>query len=267
MRTWNRSALGLVSTLALAVASLIGFAPSAHAQAGFYPKRVPLTFVRTSTAADNPLFGTLGVGVYQTAVANGTHGTATAGIAAVNPSLTDTSMAIYVGDHWAKMVSVLRQFPGIVANLLSDSTVALGTLSLTGLSSTIDTVILLRDVSADGITWTIVDSLGAHIVSATAQVVTGAVSDSAEFIMPSISNINGAVATKLALTFPANPWFTASGVTAVAIGTGVNWIRLRLHMTSGDYAAAGASRGITGEFIYPAVDWNVNQPGRYSGTN
>jgi hypothetical protein len=31
-------------------------------------------------------------------------------------------------------------------------------------------------------------------------------------------------------------------------------------MTPGDFAAAGATRGILAEFVYPSVDKNPNQP-------
>jgi hypothetical protein len=37
---------------------------------------------------------------------------------------------------------------------------------------------------------------------------------------------------------------------------GINYLRLRVHMTPGDFAAAGATRGIRADFVYPAVDAN-----------
>jgi len=229
---------------ALAALTLVG-----TAQAGaFFVKSVPLTFVRTSTGADNPNGGT-----YSTFIANGNHG-ANAGVALV---FQDTTGAIPVNDHFIKGVPLYRTMPVVATALLADSS-WFGTLSLSGSSSTIDSLYLFRDVSVDGITWRAQDSIGGHIISDRAQIVTGAVSDSAQFVAASVSNISGAVSTRLGLSFTANPWFNTAGVTAQAT-VGINFIRVRLHMTAGDFAAAGSTNGVTGTFSYPAQEPNLNR--------
>jgi hypothetical protein len=229
---------------ALAVVTLAG-----TAQAGaFYNKSVPLSFLRTNVSSDNP-----GSGTYSTNIANGLHG-ANSGVALV---FQDTSAAIFVGDHFIKGIPQSRTMPVVASALLADSS-WFGTLFLTGSTSTIDSLYLFRDVSNDGITWTAQDSIGGHIISDRAQIVTGAVSDSAQFIAASVSGINGALQTKLALSFTANAWFGTAGVTAQAT-VGVNYIRFRLHMTAGDFAAAGATNGVTASFMYPAQEPNLNR--------
>lgn len=233
----------------LLLAALAAFTLVGTAQAGsFFVKNVPLTFVRTSAGADNP-----GGGSYSTPLANGNHG-ANAGVALV---FQDTTGAIFVGDHFIKSVPQFRTMPVVASALLADSS-WFGSLTLSGSASTIDSLYLFRDVSVDGVTWTAQDSIGGHIISGTAQVVTGAVSDSAQFIAPAVSTISGAVRTALGLSFTANPFFGTAGVTAQAT-VGVNYIRFRLHMTAGDFAAAGSNNGVSGTFSYPAQEPNLNR--------
>jgi len=258
---FTRSFLGAALTALLAGTIASSWATDAHAQAAFYNKRVPLVFLRNSNAGDNPFVANDASRTqYSVTLSNGQHGTLTpaAGVgitpAAQSLACTDTTDKIDIRDHWARALATYIQMPVVASALLAESLQA-GTLTLQSNSATIDTILVLRDVSNDGITWSAVDSVGAHVISDAAQIVTGAVSDSCEFIMTALSNSAGTTGFKLGLTFTANPWFTRSGVTAQAL-VGVNFIRFRLHMTYTDYFSAGASKGLTGEWVFPSVDSN-----------
>jgi len=259
----------LITTFVLAAAAALLFVPEpAHAHAAFYAKKVNLQFVRNSNAADNPFVAANPAQTqYVVTLSNGTHGTlaptAGASVTPANQSLaaTDTSAGIDVREHWLKSKSAYVTAPPTGSTSLLADSLAFGTLTLTSNSATIDTILVLRDVSNDGITWSVVDSVGAHIICDAAQIVTGAVSDSAEFVMTSVSSSAGAAGFKLGMTFTANPWFSRAGVTAQAL-LGVNFVRFRYHMTYTDYVAAGASRGVVGDFVFPAVDSNPNLPAR-----
>jgi hypothetical protein len=258
---FTRSFLGAALTALLAGTIASSWATDAHAQAAFYNKRVPITFVRNSNAGDNPFVaGDPTHTSYTTSLSNGTHGTLTptagVSITAANGVLacTDTTDKIDVRDHWARALANYIQMPVVASALLAES-LQFGTLTLQSNSATVDSFMVLKDVSNDGFTWSAVDSVSFHCISDNTEIDTGR--DSAQFIGTAIANSAGTTGFKASVTFTANPWFTKSGVTAQAL-VGVNFVRFRLHMTYTDYATAGASKGFTAEFVFPSVDSNPN---------
>lgn len=243
----NRKVIA-VGVLAAFVVAMIG--GSAHdALAGsFYPKRVAATFVRNSAGADNPFATTTPLQSYFVSRSDGNHNAANLGVAV---GVEDTTVAIDVRDHWLNAVGALR--PAGASVLTGDSTWFCDLL-LRSNSSTIDSVTYFRDVSVDGMTWTVLDSLQGHVVSDRLALTLGAVSDSGRVALASFSTPAGAVGTAAGLSFNCVPTAMGrAGITALSI-QGVRFIRFRLHMTPGDFAAAGTTRGITAEVVYPASD-------------
>jgi hypothetical protein len=258
MRNIRGLIVGAVLTAAVA-ALFAGFTPGiAHAQGGaaFYIKRVPLVAARNSNLADNPYVATNpGQTAYTSSLLNGWHGAAASGTTGIGALGTmDTTAAIDVREHWLKTRVVYLQAP-LVADL-ADSTF-FGTLKLTSTASTIDTVTIQRDVSVDGITWTVVDSIAGHVISDTAPIFQQSQTlDSTRVIMPASGSV-----TAYGAGWDVYPFGPKTGVTALAL-EGVNFIRFRIHMTPGDYAAAGATGGIRGTFEFPSADSNPYLPAR-----
>jgi len=256
---FTRSFLGAALSALIAASIASSWTTDAQAQAAFFPKKVQLVWQRLNAASDNP-FGSLTPPVpYATQLANGNHNAANLGVAV---GVEDTSQAIFIGDHWLKSVPAFRTMPVVASALLADSS-WLGTLALRTNSSTIDTVTYFIDHSVDGNVWTVRDSLQGHVISDRLALTLGAVSDSGRVALASLSGASGATSTGAGLSFTANPWFGPGGVTAQSI-VGINYIRVRVHMTPGDFAAAGAARGIFADFIYPAVDGNPSRGDRFN---
>jgi hypothetical protein len=253
---FTRSFLG--AALAALIATSFTWATDAHAQSTFFIKKVRLDAQRTSVAGDNPFYATTGQAAYSTPLWNGTHGTATPGIAAANISLHDTSQVIDVRDHWLRTIFAYRASVDPAASVKCDTT-EFGTLFITSTSGTIDSVWILRDVSADGLNWTAVDSIGSHIETGSTIHTTTQAVDSVGVILTSQSGQSGASLCKAAVTFTAWPWSSGSGGVTAQAFRGVNFWRFRVHMSPGDYAAAGANGGLRLEFQYPAVDVNPVQ--------
>jgi hypothetical protein len=254
---FTRSFLGAALTALIATVFASSWATDAHAQSTFFIKKVQLFAQRNSSAADNPHYAVDGQAAYATPVLNGTHGSAVAGVVGTNPTLTDTLQAIDVRDHWGRTLFAYRIAAPPATQVLADTS-EFGTLFITSTSGTIDSVWVLRDVSADGFNWTAVDSIPSHIITGSTQhtVVQGA--DSLGVILSGLSGQSGTALCKAAVTFTYSPWAIPTGVTAQAFRN-VNYWRFRVHMSPGDYAAAGANGGLRLEFQYPAVDVNPVQ--------
>jgi len=216
----------------------------------FYPKAVSLRWVRTNTAGDNPIQSGA-VTTYDLGVSNGDHNRANLGVAV---GVEDTSAAVDVRDHALLGAGAFRQ---IGAGFTGADSVWSGTLVLQGTSGTIDTVTYFREVSMDGATWTVLDSLQGHIVSDRLALTLGAVSDSARVALATISGPAGAIRTSAGMGFWAIPGMGRAGITAQT--TAFNFVRFRIHMTPGDFAAAGKDNGVLGTFIYPADEPNFNR--------
>jgi hypothetical protein len=243
----------------VALGILTSFAHDASAQGSYFPKKVPIVWQRLNAGSDNP-FGSLPVAQpYGTDLSNGNHNAANLGVAV---GVEDTSQAIPIFDHWLKAAQSMRSTPAFASTLLADSSWG-GSILFTTNSSTIDTVTYFLDHSVDGKVWTVRDSLQGHVISDRLALTLGAVSDSARVALASFSAANGAVGTSAGISITMNPYFSPGGVTAQSI-VGINYLRLRVHMTPGDFAAAGATRGIRADFVYPAVDANQNQANRVS---
>jgi len=229
----KRFTLGFLMALAI-----LGLAScSAQAQVVVVREKT-LTFQRTDAALSPPS--------YVTSFSDGNHPVAGRGIA-VAPQ--DTAI-VDISDHFYRyQPNVIRAFPG--AGTAGDS-VWVGTLSIKGSGTTIDSVTFFRDVSADGFTWTTVDSSIAHIVSGQVPItVYATASDSARAILA--STLDPVAPNKQAvISLFAYPAMSSGGITAQALND-VNFIRFRMRMTVGDFAAAGTTGGFTATFRYPAV--------------
>jgi len=240
--------------LALTLCSLLG-AMFTDAKADMYAKKVPVLFQRMTSGTDNPFGSLVPPQPYTTQLSNGNHNASNLGVAV---GVEDTSTAIFIGDHWLKAASGVASVPAPGTALLADSS-WFGSLMLTANSSTIDTVTYFLDHSVDGRVWSVRDSLQGHVISDRLALTLGAVSDSGRVALASFSAPTGAVGTAAGLSFTANPFFGPGGVTAQSI-IGVNYVRVRIHMTPGDFAAAGASRGVSAEWVYPAATAGPTPP-------
>jgi len=183
---------------------------------------------------------------YATPFSDGNHPAAGKGIA-VAPQ--DTAI-VDISDHFYRfMPNILQPFPG--AGAAGDS-VWLGTLTIEGSTSTIDTVKFFRDVSPDGWKWTLVDSAVTHITSSeVASAIIASAGDSVRAILAT-SNDPSAVGKKAVITLFTYPAMASGGVTPLALKD-VNFIRFRIAMSPGDFAAAGTTNGLRAAFRYPAV--------------
>jgi hypothetical protein len=222
----------------LALAALAALSLFAAVPAGAQViNEIPLLFQRTDAGGQAIS--------YTTSISDGNHQVANRGVA-VAPQ--DTAI-VKVFDHFYRFQpNVIRPFPG--AGLAGDS-LWFGSLSITGTSSTIDTCVFFRDVSPDGFNWTLVDSAVTHIVSGqVASAIHASGADSVRFILTAFDATSPA--KKGVASFFGYPVMAAAGITAQALND-VNFIRFRVKMTPGDYAAAGTTAGLTGSFRYPAV--------------
>lgn len=239
--------------IAAAALSLASWHSDAHAQAAFYPAHVQVQWRRLGTGTDNPFASLTPPQSYLTPISNGNHQAGNAGVAV---GVEDTSDAIPIWDHWLRTAAGIASVPAPGTALLADSS-WFGTLLLKSNLSTIDTVTYFLDHSGDGYVWTVRDSLSGHVISDRPMLTLGVPSDSGRVALASFSGASGAVGATAGLTFTANPFFGPGGVTAQSL-IGVNFVRVRIHMTPGDFAAAGTNRGVTAEWVYPAVDANPN---------
>jgi len=182
---------------------------------------------------------------YVTPRSDGNHPIAGLGIA-VAPQ--DTAV-VGIADHAFNWRPYLAS--AVPPGALADSMWS-GTLTLRGSTSTIDSLKIFID-RGDGVTWTGTDSLSSHMVSSQTVIAIAQASDSASFIAASVQP-SGAVAatTQLVIQFWGYSPMGTTGVTAQAWGANVRALRIRIHMTPGDYAAAGTSQWVAGEFVYPA---------------
>lgn len=208
-------------------------------------RTVPLTFVRVG----NPIapFASAGGSGYITAsMANG--GKGGTGVA-VAP--WDTTVAIPIMDHAVFSIEQRRALTASATDV--DTLVTFGTLKLHSTVSTIDSIKVARDVSGDGLTWTVLDSLPASILPAVsgtilAQPIAG---DSTSVkLAATVATIDGVSAGSGAITFYCKPNGRLDGASRLAT-KGINYIRFRVWMTPGDNVAAGAAGGVSGEFVYP----------------
>ena len=112
-------------------------------------------------------------------------------------------------------------------------------------------MLLKWQTSVDGFNWTAVDSIGQHISSpqwTTGFAAVGA--DSMRLIFSTRTNINGSTEGNAAISFSIYPNAPNASVSGMGIAD-VRYVRFILHMSPGDFAAAGTSGGVTGQFVYP----------------
>lgn len=229
----------------LAVAALALFATSAFAQAGgsTVNRTKNLTFARYNSN-----------GVQFLNLADGTKAGSGVAIAA-----QDTSTAIDVSDWFYRRSMAVRATSPAGAS--GDSCV-MGTLTITGTSSTIDTFVVSREVSSDGFVWSVPDSQVAHISSANTMGGFAVGTDSVRVVGTSItvSPLVSTSFTKASITYSALPGAGSANVTAQAMFD-VNYVRFRIHMTSGDAAAAGSTGGFSATWTYPVgLDSKITTP-------
>jgi len=223
---------------ALAALTLFG---SMDAQAGSYSiKTTSLVWQRTDNAVNSS-------SQISTFLSDGNHTAAGRGVAV---PVQDTSSMIDITDHfWRRLVLSKATFPG--TGVGSDSTF-FGVLTLHGTASSIDTVNVFRDTSIDGLTWVVVDSAAYHISTPQwAAGITAAGSDSLRYIFSTRTNMGGSTESNSSTVFSCYPGMPNVGISGMGISD-VRFIRFRIHLSPGDYAAAGAGvNGVTGQFLYP----------------
>ena len=202
-------------------------------------KVVPIYWLRTD-AVTNPN------SQYSQQLSDGNHPAAGKSIA-VAPQ--DTSQAIDISDlYWRRMVLARTTYPG--SGVAADSLFGFS-ISLHSTASTIDTVLLKWQTSLDGINWTAVDSIGQHISSpqwTTGFAAVGA--DSMRLVFSTRTNINGSTEGNASINFSIYPGMANSGISGMGIAD-VRFVRFIIHMSPGDFAAAGTTGGVTAQFVYP----------------
>jgi hypothetical protein len=170
----------------------------------------------------------------------------------------DTSQAIPIWDHILNRAETLRALTP--AGTSVDTLAFFGTLRLTSTVGTIDSIKVRRDVSADGLVWTAVDSLSysiPNIVSGT--ILAQAVGDSLGLKLTSVtSTIDGATIGSGAVSFYVNPLGVINGATRLAFKN-FHYIRFRVSMSEADNIAAGLNGGVSATFSYPAVGSGFNK--------
>lgn len=219
---------------ALAALAFAAFAGPAEAQLVRLGRQT-LQFNRTDNGA-----------TYSTPRSDGNHVSTSVG---VNVAPQDTA-TVSIPDHAFNWRPYLAS--AVPPGALADSMWA-GTLTLRGSVSTIDSLTVLID-RGDGYTWAGTDSIGAHVVTSQTVWATGLATDSCRYVAASTSTgVPGGTATStLVLQFWGYSPMQSNGVTAQSWGSNVRALRFRIHMSPGDYAAAGITGGVTGEFVYPS---------------
>ena len=159
----------------------------------------------------------------------------------------DTTAPIPLWNHYYKNNNHgTPVYPGGSGGL-GDS-VFVGTLVLESTASFIDSLVIYRQVSADGFSWTLADSLNmsTNIGSGT---------DWASAVPQDYSRVIGASTDipsvkRVSLLWYARPWENSRANTRLAFRD-VNFVRYYITMTNSDYYAAGSTSGVRGRFIYP----------------
>lgn len=160
----------------------------------------------------------------------------------------DSSSSIDVSDWFENNRRIYTAEPIIASDTLS----RFGTLLVRAAGGALaDTLTIFRDVSVDGVTWSVVDSIAGHVNAIGGSHTSSAVSDSLVLIMTNVTNPGGGTSRVGSYTWNASPFTVITGITALA-GRNFNFIRFRIHMSAGDGAGA-SDRGVSAQFMYPAV--------------
>jgi len=222
----------ILSLAVFCAAMILGFAADASAQV----RVVDLNFRRIENRNGETVFTSYDV-------ANGFRD-----FNFINPASppSDTTAPVAIYDHFYRFNNHgVAAFPG--SGSAADS-VFLGALSLEGTSSTIDTFVVYRQISVDGISWTSADSAGySHAIGTGTDYATDATLTYARGIG---STLDLGPAKRLTLLYFGHPNMTASGITRRAIRD-VNFVRFIVTMTGGDAYNAGRNNGLRARFTYP----------------
>jgi hypothetical protein len=168
----------------------------------------------------------------------------------------DTSGPFDMRDHWTTLARLFRGPNSNVAGALVQDTLGIyGTLTLRSTKATLDSISIVRQWSSDGVKWTTVDSIGAHMVSADS-LINGSAAGTDSILayngVPGVLLKSGIAQRVVNYNWPCNPNFGLSQVTAQA-SLGFNFIRFIVTMTHGDFTNAGLNDGWTGAFSDVAV--------------
>lgn len=159
----------------------------------------------------------------------------------------DTTAPIPLWNHYYKNNNHgTPVYPG-GSGTAADS-VFLGTLVLEGTASFIDSLVIYRQVSADGFSWTLVDSLATstNIGSGTEWAV--AQNSSFSRVIGEATDIPSV--KRVSVLWYGRPWERVGAVTRLGFRD-VNFVRYYITMTENDYYNAGSTSGVRGRFIYP----------------
>ncbi len=161
----------------------------------------------------------------------------------------DTSDIIDTSDWFEQNRRIYTAEPIIASDTLS----RFGTLLVRAAGGALaDTVTIYRDVSVDGVTWTVIDSIAGHVNAIGGSHTSSAISDSLVLIMTNVASPSGSSNRVGSYTWNASPFMTITGISALA-ARNFFYIRFRIHMTAGDGASTLSSRGVSAQFSYPAV--------------
>jgi hypothetical protein len=163
----------------------------------------------------------------------------------------DTTQAIDLSDHFLKATGAFRGGLWVAG----DTTATFGVLQLQGSTGTVDSIVVTRDASLDGVNWSVVDSIMYHRGAASTTGFAVADGDSLGIKLNSISDPLGNSLGKGSIWWSAAPLQTLSGVTAQAI-MDFRYIRFRISASNSDLNAGGS---VTGSFSYPAVAYPYNR--------
>lgn len=245
---------------------LLCFASTALAQGEWTVKNVPLNWLRYVSGAD--AFH-VGDGSFQQSIGaiDGRHNSSNM-TAATSIALQDTSQWVYVGDHI--LHALVSNAVGASGPLGVPDSAWFGTLILksglqtAGAAGIMDTLVLFRDYSFDGVGSTFADSITSHCWTDSVRVPGVVAVDSITITAcPTLAvNGSGQVIRYFSYSWPGLPSVaTMTSKGASPLSTGFNYVRFRVKLTGGDLVAIGSNSAnvIHGEFQYPAVSAGYNK--------
>ena len=249
----------------LALAAIASFASTALAGT-FINKTVPVVWVRNISGTD--AFNPGNIQPIVSTVLDGRHNSSNMTVA-TSLALQDTSQWIDVRDHYSRQLlstAVGASGPLGVPDSVYFGTVTFKTTGQTlGTAGVMDTLVILRDYSYDGLGSTSADSLTSHVWTDSLRVPGVVAVDSITITAtPTLAaNSAGQVIRYFSYSWPCLPGVaTMTSKGASPVSNGFNFIRFRVHLTGGDAVALSGTNPavqINTTFSYPAQEPNYNK--------
>ena len=128
-------------------------------------------------------------------------------------------------------------------------TVFFGTLIVEG-TSAIDSLVVWKQVSSDGVNWKTLDSLSyAGVIAPSGAAIWN--TSNAQIYVRGVAQSTGFGGTQFSYTMHTSPRHSTNGAQNRYGTLDVNFVRFYVQMTAADYLAAGQSNGVRARFIYP----------------